>query len=187
MAANQEFENLFLHDIDTFYRVAIALCSDRNFAEDLVQTAVVKAIASFASFRSGSNFKAWFVRIIRNTWYDELRRRKIAGHKVQIDDLPLPAEDELNEEVWASDDDILEKFSDSQVIDAILSLNEDQRLALMLVDVEQLAHTDVADIMGVPVGTIKSRTSRARLALAEKLEQHAREYGFLQRRSRQES
>jgi RNA polymerase sigma-70 factor (ECF subfamily) len=73
---------------------------------------------------------------------------------------------------------LLDNFSDEQVIDALRRLPEDQRLTLFLVDVEQLSQQEVAEIMGVAIGTVKSRTSRARNELKGLLLSYAKEMGF---------
>ena len=80
--------------------------------------------------------------------------------------------------VWSDAKDLLENFSDEQVIDALRRLPEDQRLTLFLVDVEQLNQQEVAEITGVAVGTVKSRTSRARNEIKSHLLSYAKEMGF---------
>ena len=78
---------------------------------------------------------------------------------------------------------MLESFSDAQVISALAELPEDQRMTLFLSDVESMSQEDIADVLDVAVGTVKSRVSRARRTLREKLEAHARDLGFLGRRT----
>ncbi len=80
--------------------------------------------------------------------------------------------------VWSDAKDLLENFSDEQVIDALRRLPEDQRLTLFLVDVEHLSQQEVAEVTGVAVGTVKSRTSRARNELKRCLQSYAKEMGF---------
>lgn len=92
----------------------------------------------------------------------------------QIADKPGP-----EDITWSDARDILEAFSDDQVINALGDLPDEQRLALFLADVEQLGHQEIAKIMDVPVGTVKSRTSRARATLKEKLMVHARDLGLM--------
>lgn len=182
VTATEQFEDIAIPELDRVYRAAVMLTRDRQQAEDLVQTTYLKALQRFSTFREGTNIKAWLMRILRNTWIDKLRHRKVVGTV-----LPLEEEysDESNGEAgyeWTETADLIEKFSDQQVIDALGQLPDDQKLTLLLVDVEQMEHSDVAEIMGVPVGTVKSRTSRSRAALREQLEDHAREYGFIGRR-----
>ena len=84
-----------------------------------------------------------------------------------------------NETVWSNAQDILENFSDDHVIRALNQLPEDMRFTLFLIDVEQLGQKEVAEITDVAVGTVKSRTSRARAGLKEKLTSYAQEMGLV--------
>ena len=91
----------------------------------------------------------------------------------------LVAEEKGDEETtWSDAEDLLENFSDDQVIQAMRQLPDDQRLTLFLIDVEQLSQEEVAQITGVAVGTVKSRTSRARMELRRRLMSYAKEMGF---------
>jgi len=104
------------------------------------------------------------------------------GNTLDAGELPL-ADDDPHEPPPGEIADVLERFSDQQVIDALQELPQDQRLALLLVDVEQLGQEDAAAVLEVPVGTIKSRTSRGRATLRKRLAQHARDMGFLGRKT----
>lgn len=182
MADRSEFENVAMPYLDAVYRTALALCGRRAEAEDLTQDTFTKAMERFDSFRLGTNCKAWLLRILRNTRIDRLRHMKVVGPQVSADEALLPAPAQPEQTVWTNAEDILENFADEDVINAMRQLPDEQRLALFLVDVEQLDHEEVAGIMGVAVGTVKSRTSRARAALRRKLAAHARDLGFLERR-----
>ncbi len=177
MADIKQFEELALPHLDTVYRAALAMCRQPSRADDLAQTTFTKALQSFKSFRTGTNIKAWLLRILNNTWIDELRHRKVVGPEVQADETLLGGEP-TEETAWSDPRDLLENFSDEQVISALQELPDDQRLTLYLIDVEDLSQEDVAEITGVAVGTVKSRTSRARSALKQRLEQHAKDLGF---------
>lgn len=167
--------------LDSVYKAAMALCGQIAQAEDLAQTTMLKALEMLSSFTEGTNCRAWLMRILRNTWIDTLRRRKTAGHTVPVEETLLAAREEPQTTVWTDAKDLLANFSDQEVIDALTELPDDQRLTLYLVDVEQLDHREVAQVMGVPVGTIKSRASRARAILKQSLEARASELGFLGR------
>ena len=164
--------------LDGVLRAALALCGDSDRAEDLVQETYLKALGRFDSFRPGTNCKAWLVRILRNAWIDRLRHRKVAGAEVSLDESALAGPDDEIPEPWTGADEVLDMFGDEQVIAALQTLSDDQRLALVLVDVEGMAHEDVAEILGVAAGTVKSRTSRARAKLRTLLRQHAHDLGL---------
>ncbi len=182
MADKSEFENLTMPYIDNVYRTAVALCGQQDLAEDLTQAAFVKALERFDTFRAGTNCKAWLLAILRNTWIDLLRHKKIVGPQVPIEEALVPDRPHAEPTVWTDATDILENFSDEDVIQAMKQLPDEQRLTLFLVDVEQLAHEEVAEIMQVAVGTVKSRSSRARATLRQKLQAHAKELGFVERK-----
>ena len=169
--------------IDAVYRTAMALCARESDAQDLVQTTYLKAMESFATFKIGTNCKAWLLQILRNTWIDLLRRQKLVRFEELSPQRPI-AGGPQEEQGWSQGDDarvILQSFSDQQVIGALKQLPEDQRFALLLSDVEDLDQAQVARVLDVPVGTVKSRISRARGTLRQVLWAHARDLGFVKR------
>jgi len=172
------FEEIAMPHLDTVYRAAVAMCGGRNDAEDLTQATFLKAFERFESFRKGTNCKAWLLSILRNKWIDLMRHRGTVGQVLQIDESIIASREQNDEIKYSNCNDLLENFSDEQIIKALKSLPDQQRFPLFLVDVEQLSHEEVAKIMGVPVGTVKSRTSRARAILRKRLFSHAKEMGF---------
>jgi RNA polymerase sigma-70 factor, ECF subfamily len=182
MADTHDFESAALPHLQAVYRAAVALCRNRAGAEDLVQATFVKALERFASYRPDTNCRAWLLQILRNTWIDELRHRKVVGTEVAIDDRVAAADPPAADEMTgANARDLLERFADEDVLRAISELPEDQRLTLLMVDVEGLSQDEAAEVLGVPAGTVKSRTSRARESLRLKLMAHAKDLGLLGR------
>ena len=179
MAEKSDFESSAMGHLDVVYRAAIALCRDRESAEDLVQGTFLKAFERFGSFKKGTNCRAWLLQILRYTWIDQLRRRKLIGQSLPFEEELIADAPHSDEIVWSDARDLLENFSDEQVIRALKELPDGQRLTLFLIDVEQLSQEEVAKITDVAVGTVKSRTSRARAALKEKLLSYAKEIGVL--------
>jgi RNA polymerase sigma-70 factor (ECF subfamily) len=175
----ETFEEIALPYLDLVYRAAVAICGQRQEADDLVQETFLKAFERFGSFQRGTNCKAWLLQILRNTWIDRLRRKKIIGQVLPLEEQIIAERSHNNEIVWSNPEDLLENFSDEQVIKALSELPEDQRLTLFLIDVEQLSQKEVAQITGVATGTVKSRTSRGRAILKEKLISYAKEMGLL--------
>jgi len=171
------FEKIASQHLDAVYRAAYALSGRADTAEDLTQATFLKALQNFGSFQMNTNAKAWLLRILRNTWIDQLRRAKTAGPRVPLDESILNSQP-ANGTVWSDAQDLLENFSDEVVINALTRLADEQRLTLFLVDVEGLSCEDVAEITCVAVGTVKSRTSRARAALKTCLADHARQIGW---------
>lgn len=179
MADKGEFESIAMLYLDTVYRAAVALCGNRAEAEDLAQATFLKAFEQFGSFKKGTNCKAWLLTILRNKWIDRIRHKNVVGEVLPIEE-NIIGEPQRNEQTtWSNCQDLLENFSDEQVVRALKELPDEKRLTLFLIDVEQLNQEEVAEIMDVAVGTVKSRTSRARAVLKEKLLSYAKEMGFL--------
>jgi RNA polymerase sigma-70 factor, ECF subfamily len=178
MTDSSDFETTAIPYLDNVFRTAYALCGRRSEAEDLVQATYLKALGQFGSFRPGTNCKAWLLRILRNSWIDRLRHRKVVGTELQVEKLPLAAAESVEESHWANPRDILNNFADEQIIEALNELPEAQRLVVFLVDVEEMPLDQVAEILDVAVGTVKSRASRARAKLKTRLMAHAADLGF---------
>jgi RNA polymerase sigma-70 factor (ECF subfamily) len=178
MSLSEDFEKTALVHLTAVYRTAVAICRPKDVAEDMVQITFTKAFERFGSFKQGTNCKAWLLRILRNTWIDHLRRHRSTPDPISLDE-DLVARDMPAETVWSNAEDLLENFSDEQVIQALQRLPDEQRLTLFLVDVEQLSQADVADITNVAVGTVKSRTSRARATLKTSLATYATDMNYM--------
>ena len=174
----RRFERTALPHLDPVYRTAIALSGRSSEAEDLTQATFARALERFERFEPGTNCKAWLLQILRNIWVDRLRRKKTAGSAVPLDESLVAAKESSEDTTWSDAEDLLENFSDDQIIEAMRQLPDDQRLTLYLIDVEQLSQQEVADITDVAVGTVKSRTSRARTELKKRLTSYAQERGF---------
>lgn len=134
---------------------AISLCRNRTEADDLVQETMIRAWNNLSSFQEGTNFKAWLFTILRNHFYNGLRKLKHQNDYVK-------SVDHSQFVVQASQDKTLE-FND--VMEKLGELPEDQREALILVSLENLSYEDVAAICDCPIGTVKSRVNRARARL----------------------
>lgn len=178
-AMSESFEEIAMPHLDAVYRAAVTICGRQSVAEDLVQDTFTKAFERFELFEKGTNCKAWLLQILRNTWIDRLRHQKVTGLTLPLEEEIVASVSEDHETVWSNAEDLLENFSDEQIIKALSELPEDQRLTLFLTDVENLSQKDVAQITGVAVGTVKSRASRARAELKNKLSSYAKQMGLI--------
>jgi RNA polymerase sigma-70 factor, ECF subfamily len=136
---------------------ALVLSTNRDEADDLLQETCVKAMTRWRQFSGTGPLAAWLFRIMQNTWRDQLR-----SNAVRTSD-PLPAE---LPDARARPEDRVEL---GEVRRAIGALPPEQRAALLLVAVEGLSYREAAGAMTVPIGTVRSRVSRARAALVEQL------------------
>jgi RNA polymerase sigma-70 factor (ECF subfamily) len=163
-------------------RTARFLCHDPAEADDVAQETLLKAFRALDTFQPGTDVKAWLMTILRNTRIDRLRSRAAHARDVSLDAMPFePASDEggparVDEHpAWDDPQALLQRFSDRHMIQALRRLPEEIRWTLLLVDVEGIDHAEAAAILGVPVGTVKSRAHRGRRMLREALLPMAKE------------
>ncbi|HEY8291915.1 MAG TPA: sigma-70 family RNA polymerase sigma factor [Thermomicrobiales bacterium] len=149
------------------YAVALRLMRRPELAEDATQDAFIQAYRALDTFRGGS-FRAWLMRIVTNRCYDMLRSatRRAAD---SLDDQMFEAEPHWSS--IAAPDDPVGRATQAELgrllEGALATLPDDQRLTVVLCDVQGYAYEEAAEIMGVALGTVKSRLSRARTALRE--------------------
>jgi RNA polymerase sigma-70 factor (ECF subfamily) len=141
-------------------RFAMTLCGSAATADDLVQAACEKAWANQDSWTPGTRFDAWMFRILRNKWIDGLRRQKTEGHVEPIE----KRGDLIGDHGEAR---AMDKLTLEDVRRAVNLLPPEQKEVLLLICVEELAYGEAADVLGVPLGTVMSRLSRARKRLNE--------------------
>lgn len=177
------FEAEVIPQLDSLYRLALRLTTDPSRAEDLVQDTVLKAFRSWQSFQPGTNIRSWLFTILRNTFINDYRRR-------QREPIPMDLEAvEPHASFRAVDDEdpegtFFSQIVDAKVLEAIDRLPEDFREVLVLSDIENLPYAEIAGVLGIPVGTVKSRLFRARRQLQEVLYDHAVEMGYIRARDR---
>ncbi|MDY0125418.1 MAG: sigma-70 family RNA polymerase sigma factor [Anaerolineaceae bacterium] len=167
------FNQLVLTYQDLAFNVAYRIMADEAAAADATQDAVISMYRKLDSYRGGS-FKAWFLRIVTNACYDELRkqkRRPTVTLEPETDDGDL-----IESPEWLADESpgLEETMMNSQLEKAIQEclnkLNEKHRAVMVMVDVSGEDYETVAEIIQSPVGTVKSRLSRARLKMQECLQ-----------------
>ena len=170
------FEELAMPLFNQLYNFAHWLAHNRDEAEDLVQETYVKALRGFTTFQQGTNFRAWMYRILRNTF---LTSR--TGHKAAM---TVP----LNED---EDGPVVEAATVTQTPEAILIDRDHQDLLqsaleelplhfreiVLLCDVEEMSYQEMADLLGIPIGTVMSRLSRGRAALRAGVQQKLQRAG----------
>jgi len=168
-AETESFEMLAMPMFASLYNFAHWLTHNREEAEDLVQEAYLKALKGFASFQQGTNFRAWMYRIVRNTF---LTSR--SGLKVKMT-MPLDREEDAVAPPSDTPEAVLLARAAQQIIQSALErLPVHFREVILLCDVEEMSYQEIAEIIGIPIGTVMSRLSRARKSMRELLAEKMR-------------
>jgi RNA polymerase sigma-70 factor (ECF subfamily) len=160
------FEELAMPLFDSLYNFARWLVHDSNDAEDLVQETYLKAVRNFASFQSGTNFRAWIFRILRNNFLSscsKLERRMTLPMDSEEDGPELAVDTETPETI------LMNRLNSQRVQRAIDDLPVHYRETLLLCEVEEMSYQEIAEILTIPIGTVMSRLARARKAVRESL------------------
>jgi RNA polymerase sigma-70 factor (ECF subfamily) len=159
---------------DALFNLAKYLTGNDGNAEDLVQETYTRAFASWHQFHGG-NLKAWLFKILRNEFVDLYRKKKHSPERGGLDTVNPELEPSADEDLLRDDLEVhqLRHVVAADIEAALMSLTEDAR-AVVLLDLEGLSEVEVAEVLGCAIGTVKSRLSRARLALRKQLKGYAR-------------
>lgn len=174
------FEAEALVHLGTLYNVALRLTREPADAEDLVQEAVLKAYRAWDRYERGTNCRAWLLTILRNTFINDYRKRSKRPEAVPFEKVE---EVSIFEQVREGDPEgaFFGRIVDDHVRRAIDELPEEFRTPVVLSDLEGLSYAEIAQVMGLPVGTVKSRLFRGRRRLQRRLYEYAVEMGYIRR------
>jgi RNA polymerase sigma-70 factor (ECF subfamily) len=177
------YEKEALVHLDALYRVALRLTANAADAEDLVQETMLRAYRSWDRYTPGTNAKGWLLTILRHLFINEYRRKTRHPETVDVDTIEPFA---LFQEVQEEDPQgaFFDKIVDDEVLRAVDQLPEAFREAVTLSDVEGLSYEEVAKVLDVPVGTVKSRLYRGRRLLQAKLYDYAVGMGYIKGQSK---
>lgn len=163
------FNELVIRYQKSAYNVAYRILGDAEAAADAVQDAFLKAFRGIGHFKGGS-FKTWIFRIVTNTCYDILRARRrhptssLNGMEVELNHTPLG-----NAGAESPEDYAIRRELNRLIQEAINSLPPDQRAVVVLSDIEGFDYREISQTLGIPLGTVKSRLSRARAKVRDYL------------------
>jgi len=182
MASQADFAEQAMAHMSSLYSAALRMTRNPADAEDLVQDTYLKAYRSFGTFQEGTNLKAWLYRILTNTFINTYRAKKRRPEETEVDDV---------EELYlyrrlggleaaaagrSAEEEVLERITDDEVKQALESLPEQFRMAVLLADVEGFSYKEIAAILDIPIGTVMSRLHRGRRGLQKRL------FEFMERR-----
>jgi RNA polymerase sigma-70 factor (ECF subfamily) len=154
------FQRELVELVPRLRRFAYALTGSRDAGDDLVQAACERALRNAEQFRPGTRMDSWMFRIMQNLWLDDRRRLKVRGTQVDPDAAGL-SDDGMGAR------QLEDQVALAQVRAAVDTLPDDQRAVLVLVAIEGLNYREAAEVLGLPLGTVMSRLSRARARLME--------------------
>lgn len=175
--ARAGFDAEALRHLDALYAFALKLTRARDDAEDLVSDTMLRAIERWEQYRLGTNIRAWLFTILYHAFVS--RKRRVDAREVQ----PLEDEDgrPVFEVVGEADPEgtFYDSFLDEGIVAAIGDLPTEYRAAVVMSDLHGLRYAEIAGVLGVPEGTVKSRLFRGRRLLQDRLRGYAEEMGYL--------
>jgi RNA polymerase sigma-70 factor (ECF subfamily) len=174
------FDGEFMPHIDSMYNFAFRLTFDEDDAKDLVQDTYMKAFRFINSFEQGTNAKAWLFRILKNSFINEYRKKSKQPAKVDYQEV---------ETFYNSDDVDYQSTTDlraesvkdmlgDEISNALNALAVDFRTVIILADLEGFTYEEMAKILDIPIGTVRSRLHRARNLLKDQLKEYAQSMGY---------
>jgi len=181
----QDFEAVLKPALQAIYKAAYGLTRNRDEAEDLVQEAAVQAFRAFYTFQPGTNFKAWFLRILTNIFYARYRKQQREPRLVdapEAEDLYLYSQTQQGRPPDRHGDPaalVLSRIDTETILEAMAMLPEEYRVVATMYFVDQFSYQDIADMLNIPVGTVRSRLHRARKLLQMALWDLAQERGII--------
>ena len=174
------FDNEFMPHINAMYNFAYRLTLDQDDSKDLVQDTYLKAYRFIESFQQGTNAKAWLFRILKNSFINEYRKKSKQPAKVDYQEV---------ETFYNSDDVDYQSTTDlraesvkdmlgDEISNALNALAVDFRTVIILADLEGFTYEEMAKILDIPIGTVRSRLHRARNLLKDQLKEYAQSMGY---------
>ena len=174
------FDQEFLPHIDSMYNFAYRLTFDEDDAKDLVQDTYLKAYRFIESFERGTNAKAWLFRILKNSFINDFRKKSKEPAKVDYNEVETFYNSDNVDKPITTDLRIetVQDMIGDEISNALNSLDIDFRTVIILCDLEGFKYDEMAKILDIPIGTVRSRLHRARNLLKEKLSDYAKKMGY---------
>lgn len=175
------FNQEFMPQIDSMYNFAYRLTNDEDDANDLLQDTYMKAFRFINSFQQGTNAKAWLFRILKNSFINDYRKKSKEPSKIDYQEVETVYNSNEDAEIESTTDLRIEAVQDligDEVATALNSLPVDFRTVIILCDIEGFTYEEMAKILDIPIGTVRSRLHRARNLLKEKLRSYAKSMGY---------
>ncbi len=179
-----EFERVALPQLSHLYTSAFYLTRDKTEAEDLVQETYLRAFRFFNKFQPWTNCRAWLLSILRNLFINRYRQKRKEPEKVDWEKIEQVYESMVEQGEKAERDNpenqLISRLMDEEVERALRELSEEYRMAIVLVDIEELSYEEAAKVMECAIGTVRSRISRGRRMLQVALRSYALKRGLIE-------
>ena len=175
------FEKEFLPHLDAMYNFALRLTNDEDDAQDLVQDTCIKAFRFSHSFEPGTYAKAWLFRILKNNFINDYRKKSRGPAKVEFEwvEQSLSGDDDQEPALHADlHAETVNEMMGDEITAAIQALPVDFRMIIILCDIEEFSYEEMARILDIPIGTVRSRLHRARAILKDQLATYAKSRGY---------
>jgi RNA polymerase sigma-70 factor (ECF subfamily) len=178
-----DFDSLVMPYLDSLYNTAYRMTRSSEDAEDLVQETFFKAYKYYDKFEEGTNLKAWLFKILKNTFINNYRKKKLQPRSVDFAEIEDSFERIVRRDASDQPADpesvYFNGVLDDDVRKALESLPYDYRMVVILADLEDFSYKEIAEILECPVGTVMSRLYRGRKLLEKALLKYARQHGYL--------
>ncbi|HJN16499.1 MAG TPA: sigma-70 family RNA polymerase sigma factor [Armatimonadota bacterium] len=165
------------------FNAALRMTRGREDAEDLTQETLAKAYTAFHQFRPGTNFKAWIYRVLVNTYINHYRRKKRAPQEKSWEEFAVDGDVDYargdSSRLSNPEEAVMSRVPDEEVQPALEALPDEFRVAVLLSDVDDFSYKEIADILGIPLGTVRSRIFRGRRMLRKRLANYAKARGVI--------
>lgn len=176
-----QFESEALVHMDALYRFACRLTGDSRSAEDLLQETLLRAIRFWSNYQKGTNCKAWLFRIMRNLFLNQAQASQKSSQNASLEDteewyLYNHLENQEEAESASPEQLFLSRDWSPEILAALDAIPEEYRTVLILSEVEEFSYQQIADILNVPIGTVRSRLNRARSKLQILLTDYVKEH-----------
>lgn len=179
-AKDKIFNEEFMPHIRAMYNFAHRLTYDEDDAKDLVQDTFMKSYRFINSFHQGTNAKAWLFRIMKNSFINDFRKKSKQPTKVDYQEVEGYYNSEGTQKSITTDlrIDTVKNLIGDEITNALAALDVDFRTVIILCDLEGFTYEEMAKILDIPIGTVRSRLHRARNLLKEKLQTYAQSMGY---------
>jgi len=185
MADQADFERDAMQFTRQLYSAALRMSRNAADAEDLVQETLLKAYRAYHTFQEGTNLKAWLYRILTNTYINKYRKDTRRPSEVDLGDVEdlylyrrIGSEDSADM-ARTTEERVLDGLVESDIKEAVESLPDNFRMAVLLADLEGFSYKEIAEILDIPIGTVMSRLHRGRKAMQKRLWEFAKKRGLV--------